>query len=244
MFKKIFSLFNKSSDKKEAFSDHYEGDLVNKVREGKGTMYFKSGDIYKGEWHNGLMHGFGEYTFKSGEKYVGGFINGLFGGQGRFIYTDGKVYGGHFLNGKRDGNGTLTCSDGSRYEGNWINDRPNGMGTIYNADGTVFRGLYNNGNVVDGFTTAKDQSGNWVQVRYVSPELEGVKGCEVVLVSYPYESKVQAIKEVREITGYGLALAKDIAENVPQWVKKGVSLAEAEKIKARLEAIGGIVEIR
>lgn len=247
MFSKLASLFKKSenSGEKETIpQDRYEGDLVNGVREGRGTMYFKSGNVYKGEWHNGQMHGFGEFIFKTGDHYIGNFINGNLGGQGRMTYADGKIYDGHFLNGKREGDGTLNYTNGTRYEGNWMNDKPNGMGTLYNADGSIFRGMYSDSKGVDGFTTTKDKDGNWVRVRYVRPELQNIKGCEVVLVSYPYESKMQAIKEVREITGYGLALAKDITENVPQWVKKGVSLVEAQQIKARLEAIGGIVEIK
>ena len=243
MFGKLASLFKK--DKKEILPhDQYEGDLVNGVRQGKGTMYFKSGNIYKGDWHNGQMHGFGEFIFKSGEHYVGDFINGKFGGQGRFTYPNGIIYDGSFLNGKREGDGTLFEADGTRYEGNWVNDKLNGMGTKYYKDGSIFRGMYLNGKGIDGFTDTKDKNGNWVRVRFVRPELADVKGCEVVLLSCPYENKIQMIKAVREITGYGLALAKDIVEEQPQWIVKGATLEDAVQIRKLLEAAGGKVEIR
>ncbi|MBE6901472.1 MAG: hypothetical protein E7478_03275 [Ruminococcaceae bacterium] len=245
MFDKLKGLFKKGGTKKDAISaDRYEGELVNGIREGRGTMYFKSGNIYKGEWHNGLMHGFGEFIYKSGEHYVGDFINGKFGGQGRFTYPNGIIYDGSFLNGKREGDGTLTEADGTRYEGNWINDKLNGMGTKYHKDGSIFRGMYSNGKAIDGFTDTKDENGSWVRVRYVRPELEAVKGCEVVLLSCPDECKIRMIKAVREITGYGLALAKDIVEELPQWVIKGATLEQAVQIRKELEANGGIAEIR
>lgn len=165
-------------------------------------------------------------------------------GQGKTACNNGEVYDGHLMNGKRCGAGVLTCPDGTRYEGSWLNDKLNGTGTVYYPDGSVFRGMFIDGERIDGFIIENNNGTNGQAVRYVRPELQNIKGCEVVLVSYPNERKMQAIKEVREITGYGLALAKDITENVPQWVKKGISLAEAEQIKGRLEEIGGIVEIR
>ncbi len=242
MFDKIRALFGKK--KQQPDSNRYDGELVNGVREGKGTMYYKTGNIYKGQWHNGLKHGFGEFIFASGEHYVGDFINDKYGGDGRLTLSNGDVYDGHFLDGKYNGFGVLTCKEGKRFEGNWQNNLLNGMGTIYYPDGSVFRGMYVNSKGIDGFTTMQDKNGDWVRVRYVRPELQDIRGCEVVLVSCPYESKMQMIKAVREITGYGLALAKDIVENLPQWVVKGVTLEQAVQIRKLLEAAGGVAEVR
>lgn len=242
MFDRIRSFFG--GKKQPSETNRYEGELVNGVREGKGTMYYQGGHMYKGEWHNGLRHGFGEFLFASGEHYVGSFVNDLYCGMGKITYPSGDVYDGHFMNGKRDGDGTLTCKDGRRFEGNWLNDKMNGVGALYYPDGSVFRGIYVNSIGIDGFTTKKDKDGNWVRERYVRPELKDIKGCEVVLVSCPYENKMQMIKAVREITGYGLALAKDIVENLPQWVVKGVTLEAAVQIRKVLEAAGGVVEVR
>ena len=51
-------------------------------------------------------------------------------------------------------------------------------------------------------------------------------------------SKVKVIKVVREITGLGLKEAKEVVDGAPKVVKEGVSKAEAEEIKATLEAEG------
>ena len=57
-------------------------------------------------------------------------------------------------------------------------------------------------------------------------------------------SKVKVIKVVREITGLGLKEAKEVVDGVPKVVKEGVSKAEAEEIKAKLEAEGAEVNLK
>jgi large subunit ribosomal protein L7/L12 len=57
-------------------------------------------------------------------------------------------------------------------------------------------------------------------------------------------NKIGAIKEVRAITGLGLKEAKDLVEGAPKPVKEGVSKAEAEEIKKKLEAAGAKVELK
>ena len=57
-------------------------------------------------------------------------------------------------------------------------------------------------------------------------------------------SKVKVIKAVREITGLGLKEAKELVDNAPKVVKEGVSKAEAEEIKAKLEAEGAEVAMK
>ena len=56
--------------------------------------------------------------------------------------------------------------------------------------------------------------------------------------------KIQVIKEVRAITGLGLTEAKALVEGAPKAVKEGVSKAEAEEIKGKIEAAGGTVELK
>jgi large subunit ribosomal protein L7/L12 len=65
----------------------------------------------------------------------------------------------------------------------------------------------------------------------------------VMLASFG-EKKIEVIKEVRGITGLGLKEAKDLVEAAPKAVKEGVSKAEAEKMKAQLEAAGAKVELK
>ena len=57
-------------------------------------------------------------------------------------------------------------------------------------------------------------------------------------------SKVKVIKAVREITGLGLKEAKELVDGAPKVVKEGVSKAEAEDIKAKLEAEGAEVNLK
>jgi large subunit ribosomal protein L7/L12 len=65
----------------------------------------------------------------------------------------------------------------------------------------------------------------------------------VVLVAAG-EKKIEAIKEVRAITGLGLKEAKDLVEGAPKPVKEGVNKDEAEKVKAQLEKAGAKVELK
>jgi len=66
---------------------------------------------------------------------------------------------------------------------------------------------------------------------------------DVVLTGFG-EQKIQVIKVVRALTGLGLKEAKDLVEGVPKPVKEGVSKAEADDMKKKLEEVGGTVEIK
>jgi len=65
-----------------------------------------------------------------------------------------------------------------------------------------------------------------------------------VMLTAAGDKKIEAIKEVRAITGLGLKEAKDLVEGAPKAVKEGVSKDEAEKIKAQLEKAGAKVELK
>jgi len=56
--------------------------------------------------------------------------------------------------------------------------------------------------------------------------------------------KIQVIKVVREVTSLGLKEAKDAVDNVPSNIREGVSKAEAEEIKKKLEEQGAVVELK
>ena len=66
---------------------------------------------------------------------------------------------------------------------------------------------------------------------------------DVVMTSFGSE-KIKVIKEVRSITGLGLAEAKAMVEGVPAKIKEGISKEDAEALKAQLEAVGATVEIK
>ncbi len=66
---------------------------------------------------------------------------------------------------------------------------------------------------------------------------------DVILLSHG-DKKIQVIKEVRAITGLGLKEAKELVEAAPKAVKEGVDKDEAEKVKEKIEAAGGQVEVK
>ena len=58
------------------------------------------------------------------------------------------------------------------------------------------------------------------------------------------DKKIEVIKEVRAITGLGLKEAKDLVEGAPKTLKEGVSKAESEDMKKKLEEAGAKVELK
>ncbi len=66
----------------------------------------------------------------------------------------------------------------------------------------------------------------------------------VVLDSFAADKKIGIIKVVRELTGLGLKEAKDIVEAAPKPLKEGVSKAEAEDMKKKLEEAGAKVALK
>ena len=65
-----------------------------------------------------------------------------------------------------------------------------------------------------------------------------------VVLNAAGEKKIQVIKVVRELTGLGLKEAKDLVDGAPKPVKEGVSKAEAEDVKKKIEEAGGTVELK
>lgn len=56
--------------------------------------------------------------------------------------------------------------------------------------------------------------------------------------------KIKVIKVVREVTGLGLKEAKELVDGAPKVIKEGISKAEAEELKAKLEAEGAEVNMK
>ena len=66
---------------------------------------------------------------------------------------------------------------------------------------------------------------------------------DVVMTDFGAE-KIKVIKEVRGLTGLGLADAKALVEGLPAKIKEGISKEDAEAAKAALEAVGAKVELK
>ena len=75
------------------------------------------------------------------------------------------------------------------------------------------------------------------------PVVEEKTEFDVVMTSFGAE-KIKVIKEVRGITGLGLAEAKKLVEGIPAKIKEGATKEEAEELKAKLEAVGATVELK
>jgi large subunit ribosomal protein L7/L12 len=65
-----------------------------------------------------------------------------------------------------------------------------------------------------------------------------------VVLAAAGDKKIEVIKVVRAITGLGLKEAKDLVDGAPSPVKQGIAKADAEKVKAELEAAGAKVEVK
>ena len=102
----------------------YEGEIVNGVPNGQGTMTCCDGVKYVGGYKDGEKNGQGTETFPNGNKFVGEFKDGKKHGQGTFTWADGK----------KNGRGTTTWTDGYQYVGYFKDDEP-WNGTYYNNNG-------------------------------------------------------------------------------------------------------------
>jgi large subunit ribosomal protein L7/L12 len=76
-----------------------------------------------------------------------------------------------------------------------------------------------------------------------APVVEEKTEFDVVMTDFGAE-KIKVIKEVRAITGLGLAEAKALVEGIPAKIKEGVNKEEAEKIKKQVEDAGAKIEIK
>ena len=67
---------------------------------------------------------------------------------------------------------------------------------------------------------------------------------DVILVSFDEAKKINVIKVVREVSGLGLKVAKDLVEAGGKAVKEGISKEDAAALKAKLEEAGAKVEVK
>jgi large subunit ribosomal protein L7/L12 len=90
---------------------------------------------------------------------------------------------------------------------------------------------------------AMAQGGGGSSQAAVEEKEEEKTAFDLQLTGFDAKSKIKVIKEIRTITGLGLKDAKEMVEGAPKVVKKDIKMEEAEELKAKLEAVGGTVEI-
>ncbi|MCH5311551.1 MAG: hypothetical protein J1E57_06310 [Prevotella sp.] len=128
---------------------YYEGDWVNGVREGNGTLVWNSGEKYTGAWKY-VRNGYGTNYYANGEIYEGNWLNDKRHGNGKITFakddsSDRKYYDGDWLEGVRQGTGTMVWNNGKKYVGSWKHNLLYGKGIEYYTDGTRYEGNYQNG---------------------------------------------------------------------------------------------------
>ena len=107
---------------KEYENGLYQGEMKNDKREGRGMMYYNSGDKYEGEYKDDKKNGKGIYI-SDGYKYKGEFKNGLRDGRGVILYKTGDKYDGEWSKDQYNGRGKYFFKDGSKYDGSWKNNK-------------------------------------------------------------------------------------------------------------------------
>lgn len=76
-----------------------------------------------------------------------------------------------------------------------------------------------------------------------APEEEEQTAFDVILAEVGAQ-KIQVIKIVRQLTGLGLKEAKDLVDGAPKPVKEGVTKAEADEMKVKLEEVGASIQLK
>ena len=116
---------------------NYEGDLINSLPSGKGTMIIPEGSLiytgggtYVGEFKDGLPHGIGTLS-SSYLTFAGEWEDGLLNGKGTLVTPDGYSYEGDFKAGFPNGQGTMISPGGRKYVGEFKAGEQHGKGVEF-----------------------------------------------------------------------------------------------------------------
>lgn len=125
----------------------YQGNFVDGVRSGEGSLYEAGVLVYEGQFSGGLANGMG-IAYADGVKcYQGAFVDGQYEGEGTAYYPDGtRSYVGAFAQGLYEGEGTQYRQDGKmRYKGSFAQGLYDGSGTVYLEDGSTIQAEFTAG---------------------------------------------------------------------------------------------------
>lgn len=136
----------------DEIGNEYEGQFVNGMYHGFGSILFTDSTMYEGTFYEGKMEGSGKIYWNSGCIYVGEMQNDLMHGSGYMLYPMGDYYYGDFYEGQITGYGTkafLRDSTGATenkkydiYTGEMLNGFLHGYGVMHYTFGGVFYGNY------------------------------------------------------------------------------------------------------
>ncbi len=133
-------------DAQNDFIKLYEGDWVNNLFDGAGTLWNRNHfKLYEGNFKNGKKNGMGSQYYPDA-TYVGNWVNDKRSGKGKIIWNDGGSYDGDWADDKRNGKGKIVWKDSSNYYGDWVEDFRTGKGKYIWKDGMVYEGDWVKGN--------------------------------------------------------------------------------------------------
>jgi antitoxin component YwqK of YwqJK toxin-antitoxin module len=114
--KKLFSILATITIGFFANAQCASGDCVN----GFGIINYSDGGKYEGNFVNNLKEGKGTLVSKNGDKYIGDFKNNLRDGKGKYIWSGGIIYEGDWVDNIRNGKGKVIFLDGTTQEGIYV----------------------------------------------------------------------------------------------------------------------------
>lgn len=135
----------------------YEGEWINDKKHGFGKLVFRN-TIYEGEFVDGILTGKGTLTYENGDKYEYLGTDKIIVDdkeidviRGVITYVNGNVYEGQLIKDMfsfdflRNYHGTMKYANGDKYIGNWLNGYKNGYGTYAYANGDTYNASWTRG---------------------------------------------------------------------------------------------------
>ncbi|CAD8090597.1 unnamed protein product [Paramecium sonneborni] len=136
------------------------------IQNGRGRKVYENGFVYEGDWLNGMRHGNGTLKdFNLDIVYQGQWLNDQFSGRGRFVNSDYQEdsykllnfkqfklvqhqftsYEGEFRNGQFHGQGVMIFNCGGeelKFVGGFAQDGFHGVGTLYQEEKVILQGKW------------------------------------------------------------------------------------------------------
>ncbi|EAS01380.1 MORN motif protein (macronuclear) [Tetrahymena thermophila SB210] len=114
-----------------------------KVKQGRGIQFFKSGGLYEGYFKNNQKHGKGKLITFEGDVYIGEFQKNMKRGRGVLTYSNKDIYDGEFYQDTCHGIGKMSyAKDQVVYIGGWNKNQRHGKGQIFKDNELIFSGVY------------------------------------------------------------------------------------------------------
>lgn len=168
----------------------YDGNWVNGIREGQGTILLANGIMYEGGFVNGRFHGRGKLTdpregINIVAEYEGDYVNGARQGQGRMVKANGVCFIGEFQNNIPHGktkriNPHAKGFQEAEFEGLYANGQKV-IGRSVLANGTKYEGEFKNDNYHGkGKLTTTSQDGQVVEYEGIWENGRQVEGKNIL----------------------------------------------------------------